>query len=68
MLIRTGITTREKLIRFRPFAIVIAFIVGMLFAPPDVVSQTLLALPLWFLFEIGILLAPFFVGDIKIPN
>lgn len=55
VLIMTGVTTRETLAKFRPYAIVTAFIVGMLLAPPDVFSQTLLALPLWFLFELGLL-------------
>lgn len=54
VLVLSGITTREGLVKMRPYAIVSAFIVGMLLAPPDVFSQTLLALPLWFLFEIGL--------------
>ncbi len=54
VLVLTGIISRERLIQFRPYAIVTAFIVGMLLAPPDVFSQTLLALPLWFLFEVGV--------------
>jgi sec-independent protein translocase protein TatC len=61
LLIWTGVITREKLIKFRPYAIVSAFIIGMLLAPPDVVSQTLLAIPLWLLFEAGLLLSYFFV-------
>lgn len=60
LLIWTGVTTREKLIKMRPYAIVGAFIVGMLLGPPDVLSQTLLALPLWLLFEVGIFFAKFF--------
>jgi len=61
LLIWTGIISREKLIKIRPFVIVSAFIIGMLFAPPDVISQTLLAIPLWLLFEAGIFLSRFFV-------
>lgn len=61
LLIWTKVTTREKLIRFRPYAIVLAFIISMFFAPPDVISQTLLAVPLWLLYELGILLAPLFL-------
>lgn len=38
----------------RPYIIVGAFVVGMLLTPPDVISQTLLAVPMWLLFEIGI--------------
>ncbi len=59
VLVITGITTRERLVKLRPYAIVTAFIVGMLLAPPDVFSQTLLALPLWLLFEVGLLCARF---------
>lgn len=59
LLIWTGVTTREKLIRMRPYAIVAAFVVGMLLGPPDVLSQTLLAVPLWMLFELGIFVAKF---------
>lgn len=60
LLIWTGVTTRDKLIKYRPYIIVSAFIAGMLFAPPDVLSQTLLAIPLWFLYEVGLLFAKFF--------
>ncbi len=62
LLIWTGVTTRTQLIKKRPYAIVGAFIMGMLLAPPDVLSQTLLALPLWLLFEIGI----FFSGIVPL--
>jgi sec-independent protein translocase protein TatC len=60
LLILTGAVTREKLISLRPYAIVAASVIGMLLAPPDVVSQTLLAIPLWLLFELGIGLSRFF--------
>lgn len=46
-----------KLKELRPYVIVGAFIVGMFLAPPDVISQTLFALPLWALFETGIILS-----------
>lgn len=59
VLVMTGITTREALTKLRPYAIVGAFIAGMLLAPPDVFSQTLLALPLWFLFEVGLFCSRF---------
>lgn len=61
LLIWIGLVTRAQLIRFRPYAIVSAFVLGMLLGPPDVISQTLFALPLWLLFEIGIFLARYFV-------
>ena len=57
--VRTGATTVESLSAKRPFIIVGAFVVGMLLTPPDVISQTLLALPVWLLFEIGLLLCRF---------
>lgn len=53
----TGITRVETLRRKRPYIIVGAFVVGMLLTPPDVISQTLLAIPMWLLFELGLLIA-----------
>lgn len=55
LLVLSGIVTRARFIKMRSYAIVGAFILGMLLAPPDVISQTLLALPIWFLYEAGIL-------------
>jgi sec-independent protein translocase protein TatC len=60
LLILTGVTTRETLVKYRSYAIVAAFVIGMLLAPPDILSQTLLAIPLWLLFEMGIWLSRFF--------
>lgn len=57
LLVRTGVTTREDLAGKRPYVIVGAFVLGMLLTPPDVLSQILLAVPVWILYEIGILLA-----------
>ncbi len=57
LLIATGITTPEDLASKRPYFIVAAFIVGMFLTPPDIISQTLLALPMWLLFELGIIFA-----------
>lgn len=50
-------TTIESLVEKRPYVIVGAFIIGMFLTPPDVLSQTLLAVPMWLLFEIGLLFA-----------
>ena len=50
----TGMTTPDDLARKRPYIIVGCFVFGMLLTPPDVVSQSLLALPMWLLFEAGI--------------
>lgn len=54
LLVRMGFVTVEKLREARPYAVVGAFIIGALFTPPDVVSQLMLAVPLWLLFEAGI--------------
>ena len=54
MLVRMGFVTVEKLREARPYAVVGAFIIGAIFTPPDVVSQLMLAVPLWLLFEAGI--------------
>jgi sec-independent protein translocase protein TatC len=53
----TGIASAESMAHKRPYVIVGCFIVGMLLTPPDVVSQLLLAIPTWLLFELGVLLA-----------
>jgi sec-independent protein translocase protein TatC len=50
----TGITTPEALRAKRPYVIVGVFVVGMLLTPPDIISQTLLAIPMWILYEFGI--------------
>lgn len=57
ILVATGITSIEKLKSMRAYVVVGAFAFGMLLTPPDVISQTLLALPMWVLFEIGLLMA-----------
>lgn len=59
LLIWTGISTRESLTQKRPYIIVGAFVIGMLLTPPDVISQTLLAVPIWLLFELGLLVSRF---------
>lgn len=58
-----GITTRESLREKRPYIIVGAFVIGMLLTPPDVISQTLLALPMWVLFELGLIFSRLYVPD-----
>jgi sec-independent protein translocase protein TatC len=57
LLVATRIVTLQWFIKMRSYAIVGAFVLGMLLAPPDVLSQTLLAIPIWLLYEAGILLA-----------
>ncbi|MBT8434894.1 MAG: twin-arginine translocase subunit TatC, partial [Gammaproteobacteria bacterium] len=55
ILVAIGFTTPDKLAEKRPFVIVGAFVVGMLLTPPDIISQVLLALPIWVLFEGGLI-------------
>ncbi|WKA62308.1 Sec-independent protein translocase subunit TatC [Pectobacterium aroidearum] len=58
----SGVVTPEDLKRKRPYILVGAFVVGMLLTPPDVFSQTLLAIPMYLLFEIGVFFSRFYVG------
>ena len=55
IMIWSGVTTADDLARKRPYIIVGCFIFGMLLTPPDIISQSLLAIPMWILFEIGVL-------------
>ena len=57
LLVLTNVSTPKSLSTKRPYVIVGAFVIGMFLTPPDVISQTLLAIPIWFLFEIGIIFA-----------
>ncbi|NOX76258.1 MAG: twin-arginine translocase subunit TatC [Gammaproteobacteria bacterium] len=54
LVVWSGLATAEDLAAKRPYIIVGAFVFGMLLTPPDVISQTLLALPMWILFELGL--------------
>jgi len=64
VLVRMRMVTIEKLKSIRSYVIVGAFVIGAIFTPPDVVSQLLLAVPLWLLYEFGILMARFFVPPV----
>ncbi|MHB1677083.1 MAG: twin-arginine translocase subunit TatC [Sulfuriferula sp.] len=57
LLVKAGLVSVAKLREIRPYVIVGAFVVGAIFTPPDMVSQTMLAVPLWLLYEIGIIVA-----------
>jgi sec-independent protein translocase protein TatC len=59
VLVRLGVVPLSKLKAARPYVIVGAFVIGAIFTPPDVISQCLLAIPLWVLYELGLLLARF---------
>jgi len=61
LLVMTGMTTQKALREKRPYVIVGAFVLGMLLTPPDVISQTLLAVPVWLLFELGLYFSGWFV-------
>ena len=61
ILVRMKVVTTAKLKEIRPYVIVGAFIVGAIFTPPDVVSQFMLAMPLWLLYEAGIVVAGWMV-------
>ncbi len=60
LVVWTGLTTPEKLGKARPYVFLGAFIVGMFLTPPDVISQTLLAVPVYLLYELGILMSRLF--------
>lgn len=57
LLVKTGMVTTAKLRDIRPYVVVGSFVVGAIFTPPDVVSQFMLAMPLWLLYEAGIIAA-----------
>lgn len=54
LLIRSGAVSAEDLSKKRPYIVVACFVIGMLLTPPDVISQVLLAIPMWMLFECGV--------------
>ena len=60
LVVWTGLTTPEKLGKARAYVFLGAFVVGMLLTPPDIISQTLLAVPVYLLYELGILMAKLF--------
>ena len=57
LLVKSGFATRNSLIKARPYLVILFLIIGMLLTPPDIFSQLFLAIPMWVLFEIGIILA-----------
>ena len=57
LLIRAGMVQKETLVKARPYLIILFFVVGMLITPPDIFSQLFLAIPMWMLFEIGLLVS-----------
>lgn len=63
LLVWAGLSTPDSLIAKRPYVVVGCFIVGMVLTPPDVFSQTMLAVPMWLLFEIGVIASRWVVRD-----
>lgn len=61
LLVQLRMTTPQALTDKRPYVIVGAFIIGAILTPPDAVTQTLLAVPMWLLFELGVFMARTFV-------
>ena len=57
LLINTGITNKESVRKVRPYLIIAFFVLAMLLTPPDIFSQLFLAIPMWLLFEIGLLIS-----------
>ncbi len=67
LLVRSGIISADKLSQNRPYIILLAFFFGMLLTPPDVISQILLAVPIWLLFESGLMLSRRY-GESKVAS
>lgn len=63
LVIKAGMTTRESLAQKRPYIVVMCFIFGMLLTPPDMISQSLLAIPTWLLFEMGLFMSGFIKAE-----
>jgi sec-independent protein translocase protein TatC len=68
LLIAAGVTSVDKLANKRPYIIIGAFVVGMLLTPPDVISQSLLAVPIWLLFELGLIASRLFLNEKEEEN
>lgn len=60
LIIASGLVSRQTIADKRPYAILAAFVIGAVLTPPDVISQTLLAVPMWLLFEFGLFFSRFF--------
>jgi sec-independent protein translocase protein TatC len=68
VLVRMGLVTVEKLKEIRPYVIVGAFVIAAVVTPPDILSQLLLAIPLWVLYEVGVFIAPLFAKVTQAPE
>lgn len=68
LLVKMGMVSVAKLRSIRPYVVVGAFIIGAIFTPPDVVSQFMLAVPLWILYELGIIVAQLITREKPAPG
>jgi sec-independent protein translocase protein TatC len=68
VLVKLGITTSDQMAAKRPYVIVGAFVIGMLLTPPDIISQFLLAIPVWLLFELGLLMSRLMINNKSIDK
>ena len=57
LLIKSGIMKKDALVNSRPYLVILFFVLGMLLTPPDIFSQLFLAIPMWILFELGLLIS-----------
>lgn len=57
LLIKSGIMKKDALVTSRPYLVILFFVLGMLLTPPDIFSQLFLAIPMWILFELGLLIS-----------
>lgn len=63
LLIKSGAISAKDLAAKRAYVVVVCFVFGMLLTPPDIISQSLLALPMWLLFEVGLFMSRFLVRE-----
>lgn len=68
VLVKMGLVSIEKLREWRPYVIVGAFVVGAIFTPPDVISQFMMAVPMWLLFELGVFSAGFISRPVPVES
>lgn len=68
LIVWAGLTTPEKLGKARPYVFLMAFVIGMFLTPPDVISQTLLAIPVYLLYELGLVMARIFAPQRAAPE
>lgn len=57
LLVAAGVTTPQSLKKARPYVVIVLFTIGMFLTPPDVISQSMLAVPMWVLFELGLIVS-----------